>query len=43
MGIHQRTGDIGNEHFFTAASAVDCTAGVYSWSGFTDAVHKRQC
>ena len=33
MGSHERAGDIGNEDFFTAASALDCTAGVYSICG----------
>ena len=33
MGIHERSGDIGHIFFFfTAASALDCTAGVYGVS-----------
>ena len=34
MGIHERSGDIGHffSFFFTAASAPDCTAGVYGVS-----------
>lgn len=43
MGIHEVSGDMDNEQFLTAASALDCTAGVYSVSGFTVLVHKRQC
>ena len=43
MGIHAGSGVADKEHFVTAASALDCSAGAYSSSGYTVSVHKRQC